>query len=72
MCLICKTRYQDLVDNFKVDYLPGGATQNSLRVAQVGVYSALISSLKILRVASALRSSTEHHLHILWRMSTMF
>ncbi|XP_031562897.1 adenosine kinase 2-like [Actinia tenebrosa] len=29
-----KPIYQDLVDNFKVEYLPGGATQNSLRVAQ--------------------------------------
>jgi adenosine kinase len=26
--------YQDLIDNYKFDYLPGGATQNSMRVAQ--------------------------------------
>jgi len=27
--------YQDMVDNFSVEYIAGGATQNSLRVAQV-------------------------------------
>lgn len=27
--------YSELVKNFKVDYTAGGATQNSLRVAQV-------------------------------------
>lgn len=27
--------YDDLVQNFEVEYIAGGATQNSLRVAQV-------------------------------------
>ncbi|KAK3738048.1 hypothetical protein QZH41_012925 [Actinostola sp. cb2023] len=27
--------YQELIDKYKFDYLPGGATQNSMRVAQV-------------------------------------
>ena len=27
--------YKELVDKFNVEYIPGGATQNSIRVAQV-------------------------------------
>jgi adenosine kinase len=27
--------YQDMVDNYQVDFLAGGATQNALRVVQV-------------------------------------
>ena len=33
--LFCFCRYEDLVKNFSVDYAPGGATQNSIRIAQV-------------------------------------
>lgn len=28
-------RYKDMIDNLKVDYIAGGATLNSMRVAQV-------------------------------------
>lgn len=27
--------YKEMVDKFNVEYIPGGATQNSMRVAQV-------------------------------------
>ena len=27
--------YKEMVDKFTVEYIPGGATQNSMRVAQV-------------------------------------
>lgn len=30
-----KSMYDDLVANFKVDFTPGGAAQNTARVAQV-------------------------------------
>ena len=30
-----KPMFQDLVDNYKVEYIPGGATQNSIRIASV-------------------------------------
>ena len=30
-----KPLYDEMVEKYKVDYIPGGATQNSLRVAQV-------------------------------------
>ncbi|EDO43711.1 predicted protein [Nematostella vectensis] len=29
-----KPMYQEMIDKFNVDYLPGGATQNSIRIAQ--------------------------------------
>ncbi|ELU10000.1 hypothetical protein CAPTEDRAFT_170886 [Capitella teleta] len=37
-----KSLYGDMVDRYKVDYVPGGATQNSIRVAQwlIGVPQA--------------------------------
>ena len=28
-------RYEDMVKKFDVEYVPGGATQNSIKVAQV-------------------------------------
>ena len=28
-------RYDEMCEKYKVDYVPGGATQNSVRVAQV-------------------------------------
>ena len=31
-----------MVEKFNVEYIPGGATQNSIRVAQVYVFSLLI------------------------------
>jgi adenosine kinase len=30
-----KALYDEMVQNYRVDYIPGGATQNTLRVAQV-------------------------------------
>lgn len=30
-----KPLYDEMVEKYKVDYIPGGATQNALRVAQV-------------------------------------
>lgn len=30
-----KALYEDLISNYKVDYIAGGSTQNTLRVAQV-------------------------------------
>ena len=33
-----KPLYDEMVKKYKVDYIPGGATQNTLRVAQVIVW----------------------------------
>lgn len=35
--------YRELVDNFKVSYIAGGATQNSIRVCQVRVCAAAVA-----------------------------
>ena len=33
-CLITIFRYKELVDNFEVEYIAGGATLNTMRVCQ--------------------------------------
>lgn len=34
-----KPLYDEMVQKYKVNYIPGGATQNTLRVAQVIVFT---------------------------------
>ena len=54
-----KPMFQDMVDNLKVDYIPGGATQNTIRVASVSI---LISEAhqSITRLCSQLYTSLCH------------
>ena len=33
--------YKEMVDKFNVEYIPGGATQNSMRVAQVSKFNVI-------------------------------
>lgn len=46
-----KPMYDEMVKNYKVDYIPGGATQNTLRVAQVIVrfFKVRLSLKRLLR-----------------------
>ena len=37
--------YKEMVDKFNVEYIPGGATQNSMRVAQVSKCNIIVISL---------------------------
>lgn len=36
-----KPLYDEMVEKYKVDYIPGGATQNALRVAQVTIFTSV-------------------------------
>ena len=39
-----------MVEKFNVEYIPGGATQNSIRVAQVSVFTAHSFQIKLYTV----------------------
>ena len=43
--IACIFSYKKMVEKFNVEYIPGGATQNSIRVAQVSVFTAHSSEL---------------------------
>lgn len=46
-----KPMYDEMIKKYKVDYIPGGATQNTLRVAQVIVrlFEMCVSLERLLR-----------------------